>query len=176
MTIRMAETGDVESMLDIYSPYVLETPISFELTPPSIAEFRSRLADTLEKYPWLVCEAEGQIVGYAYAGAFKSRCAYGWSAESSIYVRKGFQSRGIGKDLYAKLLKILRTQGVVNVIGGMTIPNEASLKLHEHFGFEKVAQFKDVGYKLGSWWDVGYWQLQLQKYEKPGELRRPVLL
>lgn len=175
MTIRMANVSDVEQMLDIYTPYVLNTPISFELEPPSHAEFLSRLLEITAKYPWLVFEEANQIQGYAYASAFKSRCAYAWSTESSIYVRQGFQGRGIGKDLYAHLLQILKMQGVVNVIGGMAIPNDASLKLHEYFGFEKVAHFKDVGYKLGKWWDVGYWQLQLQRPLQPQVLASPLL-
>lgn len=168
--VRLASRADAEAMLEIYRPYVLDTAISFETTAPTLAEFSGRIEELTEKFPWLVCTESGQIVGYAYAGAYKSRCAYGWSVESTVYVRSGFQGKGIGKELYQKLLKILKDQGAVNVIGGIALPNQASVALHESLGFEKVAQFKDVGFKLGKWWDVGYWQLQLQKPIEPGPL------
>jgi L-amino acid N-acyltransferase YncA len=171
--IRTATTDDAKDMLDIYRPYVLETPISFEVDVPSIEEFERRISEKVGKYPWLLCELEDEIVGYAYAGNFHTRCAYAWSVESSVYVRRGFHGKGIGKFLYENLLNILKEQGVVNVIGGMTMPNEASLRLHEHFGFVKVAQYKDVGFKMGQWWDVGYWQLQLQKPEIHSSLQEP---
>lgn len=163
-------------MLDIYRPYVMETPISFETEAPTLEEFQKRVSEKFGKFPWLVCEVQNQVVGYAYAGPFRSRSAYQWSLESSVYVRRGFQCKGIGKALYEKLLDILKEQGVVNVIGGMTIPNEASLRLHEHFGFVKVAQLKDAGYKLGQWWDIGYWQLQLRKPDSPKPLSAPQVL
>jgi L-amino acid N-acyltransferase YncA len=174
--IRTASVNDAEFMLEIYRPYVLETPISFETELPSLDEFSKRISETLQKYPWLVCEVDNKVVGYAYAGAYRSRPAYSWSAESTVYVQKGFHGKGIGKDLYANLLKILEAQGIVNVMGGITLPNEASVKLHEHFGFVQVAQFKDAGFKMDRWWDVGYWQLQFQKPEEPNRLQLPQVL
>ncbi|MGZ3695502.1 MAG: N-acetyltransferase family protein [Bdellovibrionota bacterium] len=171
--VRTATTHDAAAMLEIYSPYVLATPVSFETELPSLSEFQARIAAKLEKFTWLAYERDGQIIGYAYAGAFKSRLAYQWTAETSVYVRQGFHGKGIGKALYENLLPILQEQGLINVIGGMTMPNEGSRKLHEHFGFTQVAQFKDAGFKLGQWWDVGYWQLQFPKPEKPSPLLLP---
>lgn len=171
--IRQATIRDAAQIAEIYRPYVVDTAISFETTPPSTAEMAARMEESGEKFPWLVCETDGQVMGYAYAGPYKSRCAYGWSVESTVYVRQGCHGKGIGRDLYTKLLAILKEQGAVNVIGGIALPNAASIGLHESFGFTKVANFKDVGFKLGKWWDVGYWQLQLQKPVEPGPLFNP---
>lgn len=171
--IRLAKTEDASSILEIYRPYVLETPISFETSAPSLEEMRRRLADTLAAFPWLVFEVENSVIGYAYAGPFKSRCAYSWSVESTVYVKKDCRGRGVGKKLYQELLKRLKDQGAVNAIGGISLPNEASVGLHESLGFRQVAQFKDVGFKLCKWWDVGYWQIQLQKPAEPTPLRGP---
>lgn len=169
--IRPARLDDAAEMLEIYRPYVLSTAISFEIEPPSLQEFRGRISENIEKFPWAVCELAGQVVGYAYAGAYKSRCAYAWSVETTVYVHQEFRGQGIGKDLYCRLLATLKRQGAMNVIAGIALPNQASVGIHESLGFEKVAQFKDVGFKLGKWWDVGYWQLQLQKPAEPKALR-----
>lgn len=168
--IRLATPEDAHQMLEIYRPYVLNTAISFETEPPSLQEFQERISENLERLPWLACEIAGQIVGYAYAGTYKSRCAYAWSVETTVYVHQDFHGQGIGKNLYRQILSLLKEQGVVNVIAGIALPNEASIGIHESLGFEKVAQFKDVGFKLGKWWDVGYWQLQLQKPVEPKAL------
>jgi phosphinothricin acetyltransferase len=171
-TIRLACPEDAGSILDIYRPYVLNTAISFETDAPSLAEMSKRISDTLTHFPWLIIEDDKSILGYAYAGPFKSRCAYSWSVESTVYVKEGFHGKGIGKKLYLDLLERLKNQGAVNVIGGIALPNEASVGLHESFGFKQIAQFKDIGFKLGKWWDVGYWQLQLQKPTEPKPLRQ----
>lgn len=169
--IRLATLDDAAAITDIYRPYVLDTAISFESEAPSGAEMRGRIEQNLGSFPWLVWEENGSILGYAYAGAFKSRCAYSWSVESTVYVRQNFHKKGIGKMLYRDLLERLKSQGAVNVIGGIALPNAASVGLHESLGFKQVAQFKDIGFKLGRWWDVGYWQLQLQKPAEPAALR-----
>lgn len=173
--IRLATLDDAECILEIYKPYVLETPISFETEVPSIQEFRERLAEKLGKFPWLVFERDGEILGYAYAGPFKNRRAYAWSVESTVYVQRGLHRSGLGKALYGKLIEVVKHQGAVNVIGGITLPNDASVGLHEHFGFVPVARFRDAGFKMGKWWDVGYWQLQFQKPIAPGHLRSPMI-
>lgn len=170
--IRIAGVEDAGKLLEIYSPYILESAISFEMEAPSVTEFRARIADTLKKFPWLVCESAGQAVGYAYAGTFRTRAAYNWTAEATVYVRKNHHGKGVGSDLYKTLLDILKRQGVVNVIGGITLPNSGSERLHEKFGFQKVAHVKDAGFKLGRWWDVGYWQLQFEKPMTPEPLRK----
>ncbi len=169
--IRLATIDDAAAMLDIYRPYVLNTAISFETDAPSIQEFQSRISEGIAKFPWLVCEIDGRVRGYAYSSAHRSRRAYTWSVEATVYVQQKFQGKGIGKALYERLLPMLKKQGVVNVIAGIALPNQASVAIHESFGFEKVAQFKDVGFKMEKWWDVGYWQLQLQKPQIPDALR-----
>jgi phosphinothricin acetyltransferase len=171
----MATERDAADLIRIYEPYVLETAISFETVTPTLSDFKNRMIEILPRHPWLVCELQNKVVGYAYAGPFKSRCAYLWSAESTVYVDRDFHGRGIGKDLYKNLLGILRQQGIVNVIAGIALPNEASQGLHESLGFTKVAQFKEVGYKLEKWWDVGYWQLQLGRPDRPSALQLPML-
>lgn len=171
--IRFAKIEDSGAMLDIYAPYVLETAISFETEVPSLAEFQSRVVDTLPKYPWLIYEIDNRIVAYAYAGSYRSRCAYGWSLESTVYVDRNFRGNGIGTKLYRTLFQLLKEQGAVNVFAGITQPNEASVRLHESLGFVPVGIYKDIGFKIGKWWDVGWWQLQLQKPERPDCLRLP---
>lgn len=173
MKLRTATKADVGSMLEIYRPSIEESAISFELEVPSLAEFERRLSEILRKFPWIVCEIGGEIAGYAYAGTFRSRPAYEWTVESTVYVKQRFHGRGVGKALYTQLLKMLKAQGVVNVIGGITLPNAASVGLHEHFGFVKVANFKDCGFKMGKWWDVGFWELQLQRPDEPKPLQAP---
>lgn len=169
--IRLATINDAQSILEIYQYYVLETPISFETEKPSLDEMKNRINETLKKFPWLVLEQDGLIQGYAYANSFKARSAYSWSVETTVYVRNDRLGQGIGKQLYTKLLDMLKDQGVVNVIGGVTLPNAKSVQLHESFGFTQVANFRDAGFKLSKWWDVGYWQLQFQKPINPGPLK-----
>ncbi len=170
--IRSATSHDVASILEIYRPYILDTAISFETEPPSLEDMQKRIAETLDLFPWLVIESEKSIQGYAYATPFKSRHAYSWSVESTVYVKKGFHGKGFGKKLYKDLLGKLKSQGVVNVIGGISLPNDASVRLHESFGFRQVAQLKEVGFKFGKWWDVGYWQLRLDNPVEPNPLRK----
>src|SRR5262249_45207025 len=125
------------------------------------------------KFPYLIYEKDNQVLGYAYADVFRNRAAYDWSAETSVYVRGNYHGQGIGKALYGKLLPMLKEQGIVNVLGAPTIPNDGSIKLHEHFGFVQVATFKNIGFKLGRWWDVGFWQLQFDRPEMPQPRRAP---
>jgi len=173
--IRSATTDDAAAIAEIYKPYVEETAISFELLAPGVEEMRERIAKVSKEFPWLVYETNGVIEGYAYAGAWKNRCAYDWSVESTVYVKQGRHGQGIGKALYSDLLGRLERQGAINVIGGIALPNEGSVALHETLGFKPVAHFKDIGFKLGKWWDVGYWQLQFPKHEKPNPLAKPVV-
>ena len=162
-------------MLAIYRPYITESPVSFEETVPSIEEFQGRITDYTKSFPWLVYEIGGQVVGYAYASAFKTRAAYRWSVESTVYLHESVHGKGIGKKLYLNLFQELKDQGVANVLAGITLPNQASIGLHENLGFVPVAHFKNVGFKFGKWWDVGYWQLQLNLPVIPSELLKPIL-
>ncbi|MBD2200496.1 N-acetyltransferase [Calothrix anomala FACHB-343] len=149
-------------MLAIYTPIVRETTISFELEPPSEVEFQQRIENYQQQMPWLVCEINGEIVGYAYASPYRTRAAYQWSVESSVYVGEKYRRQGIAKALYTALLKLLQVQGFYNVVAAIALPNPASLALHEAIGFVSVGVFHRVGFKFGKWLDIGFWQLSLQ--------------
>lgn len=149
-------------MLAIYAPIVRETAISFELEPPSEAEFQQRIERYQQQMPWLVCEINGEVVGYAYASPYRTRAAYQWSVESSVYVGANHRRKGIAKALYTTLFQLLHLQGFYNVIAAIALPNQPSIAVHEAVGFLPVGVFHRVGYKFGKWHDVGYWQLSLQ--------------
>ncbi|QIR35980.1 N-acetyltransferase [Tolypothrix sp. PCC 7910] len=161
-TIRLANENDASQMLVIYAPIVRETAISFELEPPSETEFQQRIKNYQQQMPWLVCEINGEVVGYAYASPYRPRAAYQWSVESSVYVGEKYRRQGIAKALYTTLLKLLQLQGFYNVVAAIALPNQPSVALHEAFGFVPVGVFPRVGYKFGKWLDIGYWQLSLQ--------------
>lgn len=161
ITIREANVEDAKKLLDIYSYYVENTAITFEHEAPSLEEFEERIRDTLCNYPYLVAEAEGETVGYAYAGRFRTRAAYAWSAETSIYVDKEFHRAGVGRMLYAELEKILKMQNVVNVYAGVAAPVEEdeyltrnSEHFHEAVGYNVVARYHECGSKFGKWYNL----------------------
>lgn len=162
IVIRLACPTDVPAILAIYAPYVNHSNISFELVPPSEDEMARRLAQKQAHFPWLVAEVAGEVVGYAYAGTFRERAAYQWSAEISVYVHNERHGEGIGRALYTALFTILRAQGYRNVYGGITLPNAASVALHEAMGMTPAGVYRHVGYKAGSWHDVGWWEGALQ--------------
>ena len=170
MTVRLATPDDASAIAAIYAPVVLETATSFEMTPPDAAEMERRMAAVLPSHPWIVAEEDGRVLGYAYAGAHRSRAAYQWSVEPSVYVAAEAQGRGIGRRLYTALFAVLRAQGFVRAYAGITIPNEASLGLHRAFGFEDVGVYRSVGYKHGAWHDVWWGALDLLS---PAGYRRP---
>ena len=140
-----------------------DTIISFELEPPGAEEMRRRMKGTLERFPWLVCEREGRVLGYAYAGAHGTRAAYRWSVDVSGYVHEGARRSGVGRALYTSLFSLLSLQGFYNAYAGITLPNPASVGLHEALGFRPVGVYRGVGYKLGAWHDVGWWHLALRE-------------
>jgi phosphinothricin acetyltransferase len=161
MQIRDATLADAEAVCHIYNPYIRDTIISFEETEVSAEEMRARMASVMAEYPWLMAERDGAVLGYAYAGRWQERVAYRHSALVSVYVSMGATGRGIGTQLYRALFERLRALPVHVVLGGISLPNAASVALHEKFGFEKVAHFPEVGFKFGRWIDVGYWQCRL---------------
>jgi L-amino acid N-acyltransferase YncA len=163
----MATPGDARQVAEIYGPVVAVTPISFELDPPSAPEMERRIAGVLGFAPWIVFEEDGLVAGYAYASRHHERAAYRWSVDVSVYVRDGLRRSGVGRALYGSLFSLLRLQGFCAAHAGITLPNQASVRLHESFGFHPVAVFPRVGFKLGAWHDVGYWQLELR--ERTGE-------
>jgi L-amino acid N-acyltransferase YncA len=161
--IRLATEGDAEQIAAVYAPNVTDTVISFETEAPSADEMRRRIGATLKRYPWLVCERQGRVLGYAYAGAHGSRAAYRWSVDVSVYVREGAHRRGVGRALYTSLFAALDLQGFYNAYAGATLPNPASVRLHEAMGFRPVGVYRGVGYKMGAWHDVVWWHLPLRE-------------
>ena len=163
--LRLATPQDAAGIRAIYAPVVRETPISFETVPPSEEDMAVRVRKSLTRYPWLVCSARGRLLGYAYAGEHSARAAYQWSVNVSAYVHARARRLGVGQALYDTLFAILRLQGFVRAYAGITLPNEASVGFHESFGFTVAGTFSQVGYKMGAWHDVGYWQLTIQSIE-----------
>lgn len=157
--IRSATRDDANAICAIYNHYVLNSIITFEETPVAREDMAKRITDVLATLPWLVEENAGRVVGYAYATAWKGRCAYRFAVESTVYVATDAAGQRIGTRLYEALIAELRERGLHSVIGGIALPNAASVALHEKFGFEKVAQFRQVGWKFERWIDVGYWEL-----------------
>lgn len=157
--IRTVQTKDIREICTIYNYYIENTTITFEEEPISDDEMGKRINEIVPSYPWLVYEYNETVLGYAYATRWKARAAYRHSVELSIYISKDNLGKGIGKKLYETILAELRKTDVHAVIGGMSLPNEPSEKLHESLGFKKMAEFKEVGYKFQKWIDVGYWEL-----------------
>lgn len=159
--IRVATPQDAEALLAVYAPYVTDTAITFEYEVPSLTEFRERIRHTLERYPYLVMEQDGEILGYAYAGPFKERAAYDWAVETTIYVKQGMKKQGIGRKLYQALEDTLIRQNILNLnacIGYPTVEDEYltrnSMEFHQHLGYRLVGQFYQCGYKFGRWYDM----------------------
>jgi L-amino acid N-acyltransferase YncA len=175
MVFRLATPDDAEAVRDIYAPFCAEdSHVSFEVEPPSVDEMRRRIIKTLNQWPWLVGEEEGEIVGYVYAYAHRERAAYRWSVDVSVYIHPGRRRSGLGRALYKSLFEVLRLQGYANAYAGTALPNPGSIGLHRAIGFEPVGVYSGVGYKGGSWHDVAWWQMALQ--ERPDRPAEPVSL
>lgn len=162
MYIEKATPRHARGILDIYKPALENTAASFAVKAPSIDEIRLKIEHTIVRYPWLVYVVESQVAGYAYANIHRSREAYQWSVEPSVYVHPNHRNKGIGKSLYTTLFNILTYQNFEKAVAIITIPNEASIALHKSFGFEHVGVFKKAGYKLGKWHDTSWWELNLR--------------
>jgi len=159
IVIRDADGEDAAAIAAIYNVHVRDTLVTFELDDVAGAEMGTRIADVQARgLPWLVAEDAGRVIGYAYAGPWKARAAYARTVESSIYLDAAAAGRGLGRRLYGALLDRLREAGIHAVIGGISLPNPASVRLHEALGFAPIGTFREVGWKLGRWVDVGYWQ------------------
>jgi phosphinothricin acetyltransferase len=168
--LRIATTADAAAFASIYAPYVRDTAITFETEAPEAAEFAQRISRIGVQYPWLLAEQAGQVLGYAYACEHRTRRAYRWSVDVGIYLDAGMHRRGIGRRLYQALFALLIRQGYYNAYAGITVPNEASIGLHEALGFQKVGIYRRVGFKLGAWRDVGWWELLMRESAgAPGE-------
>jgi L-amino acid N-acyltransferase YncA len=160
--IRSADAAtDSAACAEIYSPHVEDGPTSFEEDAPTAAEMAARIEETTATHPWLVAESDGEVVGFAYSCPHRSRPAYRWSVDVSVYVGDGHRGEGHGRHLYEALFEELRERGFRVACAGITLPNEASIALHEKLGFEPVGVYRGIGWKAGAWRDVGWWQLEL---------------
>lgn len=159
--IRDAVPQDAAAIASIYEPIVVDTPISFEFEAPDAAEVQRRILDAQREYGWLVAEADGRVIGYAYAGPFRSRAAYNRSCEVSVYLADDSRGAGLGRRLLSELLDRMQAAGFVVAIAGVTLPNAASVTLFEGAGFVPVGTFRKVGWKFDQWHDVGFWQREL---------------
>jgi len=162
MNVRHATSDDAAQIAEIYNHYILTSVITFEESPVTGSEMSSRIAEVQSiSFPWLVVEKNGIVVGFAYGNKWKARAAYKFSSEVTVYVHSGLGASGLGSALYERLFPILKSLGLHTAIGGIALPNEASVRLHEKLGFRKVAHFEEVGFKHNRWVDVAYWQRQL---------------
>jgi L-amino acid N-acyltransferase YncA len=168
MKIRVATPDDAAAIAAIYAPIVTGTTISFELEPPGADEFERRIRSTLERLPWLVGEDDaGRVNGYVYAGRHKERAAYQWAVDVTVYVRDDARGTGVGRALYTRLFDELIKLGYCQAFAGIALPNAGSVGLHESVGFKPLGVYRRVGFKLGAWRDVGWWQRELQMPEVP---------
>ena len=172
LTIRPATRGDAAAIAAIYAHYVLNSAVTFEIDPPDRAEMATRIGQILPRYPFLVAERAGVPVGYAYAGKLYERAAYRWTTEATVYVDHRRHGQKIGTALYRTLIAALNEQGFQAVVGKITLPNPASVSLHEAFGFVRSGLFAKVGFKHGGWHDVGLYQLDFgSRPSRPDEPR-----
>ena len=182
VTIRTATTADAQALLNIYAPYVINTAITFEYDVPSVEEFASRIAHSLEKYPYLIAEEGGNILGYAYASPFHDRPAYDWAVETSIYVDQNIKHRGIGRKLHDALESTLREQGILNMNACIAYPPEEdehldknSVEFHAHMGYRLVGEFYKCGYKFNRWYNMVWMEKLIGEHlsdQKPPKFNR----
>jgi phosphinothricin acetyltransferase len=173
-SIRLATTSDAAAIAAIYRPAVADSAISFEIEPPDAAEMDRRVQATLLRTPWIVCEYEQSIVGYAYAGRHRERPAYQWSVEVSAYVAGERRRSGAATALYTSLFAVLALQGFRSAYAGITLPNPASVGLHQRVGFTRVGVFRNIGYKHGAWHDVEWLERQLAPHVAEPDVPTPL--
>jgi L-amino acid N-acyltransferase YncA len=173
---RSVEENDVKGLLEIYRHYVLHTAITFEYEVPTPESYLQRIRTNTEKYPWLVCTFNNKPAGFAYGSTFRTREAYQWSPESTIYLAQEVQGKGIGKLLYQALFDILKLQGYCNVFAGMALPNVKSEALHTTLGFDTIGVYHNIGFKFGQWHSTKWFQLKLSEYNAPSTPLTPAAL
>ena len=161
-SIRFALPEDSEQIAAIYAPFCTHTAVSFECVAPTASEIAERIRRITERLPWLVLDEDGRIAGYVYAGPHRERAAYQWSVDVTAYVASEYRRRGVGSALYTALFRVLAAQGYFKAYAGVTLPNPASERLHESLGFKRIGEYRGVGYKLGAWHDVRWYQRTLQ--------------
>lgn len=172
VSIRVARVEDAPRLHEIYAPYARDTAITFEYEPPTLEEFRARIARTLERYPYLVAERDGRVVGYAYAGPFKARPAYDWAVETSIYVERSERRGGVGRSLHDALKMALGIQGILNMeacIATTEVEDERltndSARFHERMGYRLVGEFRACGFKFNRWYNMVWMELHIGAHE-----------
>ncbi|MBQ9767137.1 MAG: N-acetyltransferase [Lachnospiraceae bacterium] len=163
--IRLATKADAAALLEIYKKYITDTAVTFEIEVPSVESFAERIETITATFPWLICEIDGRVAGYAYASKHGERAAYRWSADLSVYIDERYHRKHIATALYTALLELLRKQGYYTVYAGVSTPNPDSEAFHTAFGFRNLGVFENVGYKLGEWRGVTWFELPLRKYE-----------
>jgi L-amino acid N-acyltransferase YncA len=164
--VRIATKDDAAALLEIYAPFILNSGITQETEVPSVEDFQKRILSNLEERPWLVCEIDNQLTGYAYAGKHRDRKGYQWCTEPSVYVHEKYFGFGVANALYTALFEILKIQGYVNAYAVITLPNERSIAFHKKFGFDYLTTYPKIGYKLGQWHDVGWMQYEINPHKK----------
>jgi phosphinothricin acetyltransferase len=162
LILRDARAEDAKALLEIYRPFVTDTAVSFELEPPGVAEFEARIAAAQSQWAWLVAERSGEIAGYAYASAFRTRAAYRFTAETSAYTHPAHRGRGIARALYQRLFEVLIEKGYGNAYAGIALPNDASVAFHKSMGFTYVGTFHRAGWKFNRWHDVSWFEKELR--------------
>ncbi len=166
LVIRMATLEDAAALLSIYQPYILNTAITFEYEPLTLEAFQKRMEHILVQFPWLVCEVEGEIVGYAYCSRFKERAAFDWDCECSVYIDEKYHRRGIATELYHKLFELVKEQGYYTIYSLITYSHQSSVELHKKFGFTEVGVYEKTGYKFDRWWDLLVMEKRLKSFEE----------
>jgi L-amino acid N-acyltransferase YncA len=173
-SIRLAAEQDAPAIAAIYAPFCEMNVVSFEYAAPTAEEIASRIRTVTLQLPWLVLDDDRTVVGYAYAGRHRERAAYGWAVDTAVYIADGYRGRGAGRALYASLFDLLRLQGYFKACAGITLPNPASVALHEGVGFKLVGVYQGIGYKKGAWRDVAWYQAVIQPERDEPPVPRPV--
>ena len=163
LLVRDALPTDAKALLDIYRPFVTDTAVSFELEPPTLAEFEARIENAQSRWAWLVAECAGEVAGYAYASSFRTRAAYRWTVETSAYVHPAHRGRGVAGALYGRLFDVLKEKGYCNAYAGIALPNDPSIAFHKSLGFAPVGVFHRGGWKFGQWHDISWWEVKLRE-------------
>lgn len=172
--IRVAKESDITAMLAIYAPFVENTAVTFDMKVPTLSEFNQRIKKIQTEAPCLVYELDGEVLGYAYASAHRTRAAYKWTREMSVYIREDAKTKKYGTALYSSMIELLKCQNYRSVLAGITLPNIPSVNFHERFGFHPVGVYNNIGYKLGKPHRVGWWQLMIEDDQEPAKEIVPI--
>lgn len=172
--VRPARNDDFDAIAALTNYYIDNTAIHFSYQPVTPDELRNLWQAKLHLYPWLIAEVDGHFAGYAKASLWRERSAYQWTPEAGVYVETRFQRLGVGRALYQRLIDTLRAQGFHSLVGGITLPNDPSVRLHEAVGFQPAGVIRRAGWKMGRWWDVGFWQITLaDEHAQPADIKPP---